>query len=258
MADENSTCTSKACTNCARTKPLGEFAKDGGRIRNQCKQCRAAALRRRRRAEPADKKAKRAAYCKAYAMANSGAISENKRRYYTQNRERISQESRDRYASDLEFQSAIKERSTAWRRANPKRKAQANKEWLAANRERGNEAFRRSKAKRRKNPTHRLYSSISTQMRLAISDRKGGRRWESIVGYSLADLVAHIEKQFLPGMSWDTYGPAWHIDHIVPQVSFELPGADDETVRACWALTNLRPLWALPNLSKGARRTHLI
>jgi hypothetical protein len=59
-------------------------------------------------------------------------------------------------------------------------------------------------------------------------------------------------------MTWENYGPAWHIDHIVPVASFGLDGCDDDEVRACWALTNLRPMWATLNIKKGARREHLI
>ncbi|KVU21222.1 hypothetical protein WK62_19750 [Burkholderia ubonensis] len=42
-----------------------------------------------------------------------------------------------------------------------------------------------------------------------------------------------------------------HIDHRRPQSSFDLNDADQ--VRACWALSNLQPLWARDNLTKGAR-----
>jgi hypothetical protein len=47
-----------------------------------------------------------------------------------------------------------------------------------------------------------------------------------------------------------------HIDHIVPQKSFDLQ--DDNKWRACWALTNLRPMWAKDNLSKGGKILYLI
>jgi hypothetical protein len=86
---------------------------------------------------------------------------------------------------------------------------------------------------------------------------KGGRSWESILGYTANDLRAHLERQFARGMSWDNYGD-WHVDHIVPVVQFSFDSADDPEFRACWALTNLRPLWAKANLSKNRRRTHLI
>lgn len=76
-------------------------------------------------------------------------------------------------------------------------------------------------------------------------------------GYSLADLRLHLERQFSKGMTWERFGEGEiHIDHILPVSSFDL--SDPAAVKACFALPNLRPSWALDNLSKGATRTHLI
>src|SRR3546814_5744253 len=81
---------------------------------------------------------------------------------------------------------------------------------------------------------------------------KNGRSWETLGGYTVADLMAHLERQFLPGMSWDNRGQL-HIDHIRPLCSFEFTSPDDPQFREAWALTNLRPLWARDNLRKGGR-----
>lgn len=86
---------------------------------------------------------------------------------------------------------------------------------------------------------------------------KGGRSWETILGYTADDLRQHLERQFAKGMSWDNYGE-WHVDHIVPVASFTFSSADDAEFKACWSLTNLRPLWAADNMSKKHKRTHLI
>ena len=69
--------------------------------------------------------------------------------------------------------------------------------------------------------------------------------------------MTHLERQFLPGMTWGNRGE-WHIDHIVPLASFTFTSPDDPEFRAAWALTNLRPLWAKDNIRKSAKRTHLI
>lgn len=58
-------------------------------------------------------------------------------------------------------------------------------------------------------------------------------------------------------MSWNNYGE-WHVDHIVPVASFSFASADDADFKACWAITNLRPLWADANMQKHDKRTHLI
>ncbi len=70
------------------------------------------------------------------------------------------------------------------------------------------------------------------------------------VGCSVAEMRQHLAAHFLPGMTWDNYGE-WHVDHIRPCASFDL--TDLEQVRQCWHYTNLQPLWARHNCSKGAK-----
>lgn len=73
-----------------------------------------------------------------------------------------------------------------------------------------------------------------------------------LVGCSMRTLREHIEKQFLPGMTWDNHGLfGWHIDHKRPLASFDL--TDPKQVAKASHFTNLQPLWAADNLSKGSR-----
>lgn len=99
--------------------------------------------------------------------------------------------------------------------------------------------------------------SLSQRLAKAIRRRKSGPSWSTYFGYSVQDFVAHIERQFLKGMSWENYGyRGWHIDHIVPVAAFDM--SSDEDVRRCFALTNLRPLWGKQNQSKRDQRLYLI
>lgn len=78
-----------------------------------------------------------------------------------------------------------------------------------------------------------------------------------LVGYTMADLRVHLERQFKRGMAWSNYGKTgWHIDHILPRKCFDLTTMDG--VRAYWALSNLRPLAAKANLVKGAKVESLL
>ena len=69
-----------------------------------------------------------------------------------------------------------------------------------------------------------------------------------LIGCSVQFLKRHLQKQFKEGMEWDNYGE-WHIDHIKPLSLFDLT-QEEEQRKACH-YTNLQPLWAFDNLSKG-------
>ena len=71
---------------------------------------------------------------------------------------------------------------------------------------------------------------------------------EGILGYTLTDLINHIEPMLTKGMTMDNYGKVWHLDHIIPKSWFSL----EETIEA-WKLQNLQPLLAEENLRKGNR-----
>ena len=79
-------------------------------------------------------------------------------------------------------------------------------------------------------------------------------KWVKILGYDGTMLKDHIEKLFLKRMTWSNYGD-WHIDHIKPISYFNYTTEYDEGFKQCWDLSNLQPLWALDNLSKGGMNT---
>ena len=109
----------------------------------------------------------------------------------------------------------------------------------------------------RKTPRGSLDNRMGSRVWRCLKRAKGGRKWESLVGYSLTELKLHIERQFLPRMTWENMGK-WHVDHVIPLASFSYTSPDDPDFKAAWAITNLRPLWAKKNMQKSARRTHLI
>jgi len=83
---------------------------------------------------------------------------------------------------------------------------------------------------------------------MAVS-KKVGKTFE-LVGCSRDELVSHLESKFTEGMMWDNYG-TWHVDHIKPCCSFNLE--DPEEQKKCFHWTNLQPLWAKDNTSKGGK-----
>lgn len=142
----------------------------------------------------------------------------------------------------------------AWRRKylrkNAKRIKAVQQAYLAnpENRKKRREYVKGYSRLRRLEPGYQLSSNISRSMRRSFSSGKGGQ-WETIVGYTLAELKAHLEAQFAPGMSWANVGD-WHIDHRQPVESFDITSYASPGFLDCWALPNLQPLWGADNCSK--------
>ena len=122
-----------------------------------------------------------------------------------------------------------------------------------------NRNYQREYQKRRRHESAAaaINARMSAGIKNSLRDTKNGRSWESLVGYTISELMVHLERQFTPGMDWKNRG-RWHIDHIVPLDSFKFDSAEHPDFRAAWAITNLRPLWALENISKSNSRNHLL
>lgn len=121
-------------------------------------------------------------------------------------------------------------------------------------------AAARMRRKAATDPQFRLHSNVSRAIRSGLNNKRGCR-WEKLVGYTVDDLRVHLERQFTRAMGWHNYGRGagkWHIDHIVPQSAFSFTSPGDPDFRACWALTNLRPMWGAENISKHASREYLL
>lgn len=121
----------------------------------------------------------------------------------------------------------------------------------------GKEKRRLRQAKYRAMPANAMRERIGRQMRKALLSGKAGRPSCNILEWNFLELREHIEKQFTPGMGWHNMAK-WHIDHIVPLSSFEITGPDCPNLRRAWALTNLRPLWAVENIQKRDKAVFLI
>jgi hypothetical protein len=151
----------------------------------------------------------------------------------------------------------------AWRAEHAEELRQCKHEWYLNNKHRIKvdkpkiNARRRERA--REDPSIRLHSNISRALRDSITFRKNRTSWQEILGYTTAELVRHIERQFNRWMSWDNYGDYWHIDHIIPLSSFpRATSKDDPNLKAAWALSNLRPLKWKANQEKSDQRLHLL
>ena len=105
---------------------------------------------------------------------------------------------------------------------------------------------------RNKNPQIKLRNNISRAIHRSIKEGGNRKHWEGLVGYTLQELMQHIEKNFTEGMTWGKFtNGEIHIDHIIPVSRFNFSSYEDIDFKRCWALSNLQPLWAVENMSKG-------
>ena len=79
---------------------------------------------------------------------------------------------------------------------------------------------------------------------------KKGCSTMELTGCELPFLKGYIEAKFVEGMTWENHG-SWHLDHIKPCCSFDLKNEEEQ--KKCFHYTNLQPLWAVENLSKGGK-----
>lgn len=110
-------------------------------------------------------------------------------------------------------------------------------------------AYRRERLK--SDPLYALCERIRVRTKDAFRMHgypKGGTT-EKLIGCTYSFLRAYLEARFAGDMSWQNHGTLWHIDHIIPLAS----GTTRREVERLCHYTNLRPLLAVENLSKGDR-----
>ena len=166
------------------------------------------------------------------------AINQRAREYRDANREKVREAGRRSYENNgHKHVAANRQRAAEWNRANRERRNARLRAWCAKRQ------ISDSWYKLRKNLTTRIWWALKAKVCRSGNVLK-------LLGCSVEELRAHLQKQFLPGMSWDNYGE-WHIDHIRPCASFDL--TDPAQQRECFNYKNLQPLWAKDNLSKGPK-----
>lgn len=242
MAESDNT-PCKVCVNCA-----GIFI---GRYCKPCKKVRDAKGFQKN-------KAKRSKTAEAYRQNNKDKIKAIDAAYYSKNRDRLDEKAKqyriDNIARCRELARASSKKHRSKEplvyRAKVKAYESKNKEKIAAVRS----AHR--KAKRLSDPVFYLQTSIRNRINESIK-RKGFTKRSSTyatLGCDWEFFKTHIERQFTPRMCWEKMGSEIHLDHIVPIST----AATEDDVVALNHFTNLRPMWAKDNQSKGATITHLL
>ena len=139
--------------------------------------------------------------------------------------------------------------------------------WAQNNRERSRENSKRNYYADKKRRINKIIAyqkiKLKTDINWILKKRLRGRLWQALKGKNKSKrtmellgvphmdfLKTWLECKFKEGMTWENRR-LWHIDHILPCSSFDLTKAEEQA--KCFHYTNLQPLWASENLSKGNR-----
>jgi hypothetical protein len=142
-----------------------------------------------------------------------------------------------------------------WSKLKRKELREYHSTWRGNNREHVNEKTRLWYLNRRRtDPSFRLKCNTRTAVWTCLKERDVAkyRSTFELLGYSLKELMTHLEALFTEGMTWDNYGE-WHVDHKIPMNNFNFETTDDPEFKLCWCLDNLQPLWGPDNLTKGTK-----
>lgn len=100
-------------------------------------------------------------------------------------------------------------------------------------------------------PKYKLDMYASYVLRDAITGRRLRTKWKTYFNYTIKELKDHLESKFKDGMTWENYGlKGWVVDHTIAKKYFIYESVDNKSFTACWALSNLQPLWYRENLEK--------
>ena len=207
----------KMCSRCKKLKSKADFYKDKSRKDRLTYNCKACCSE----------------HNKKHRQENPEQTREAERKWRLANPEKVREKSRKHLL------------------ANPEKYRAASLRWAMDNREKRRKSIRKADRKRRQNPKIRLSEAVSAGIAYSLSNGSGknGSHWEELVGYTVQELMQHLEQRFQPGMSWANYG-GWHIDHKIPISVFNFTKPEDIAFGRCWGLPNLQPLWAKENMSK--------
>jgi hypothetical protein len=172
----------------------------------------------------------------------------NAREFRRVNKAKALQSSRDSYRKYKEKRLT---NNRVYRENNKIKIALMNKQWAEKNKEHKRAYARMYHKNRRLNDP--LYA-LSCRCRVRITDvfrcmgfTKRSKSSE-MLGCDWDTLKQFIEQQFTDGMDW-TNRDQWHIDHITPLASAK---TEERLIELCH-YTNLQPLWASENMSKGSK-----
>ena len=221
----------KKCSKCKEIKNFEEFnknksTKDGFQL--HCKKC-----------------------IKDYYKKNKEKINEASKKWRKENEEYLKKYYKEPHVKERakkyrkKNEEHLKKRHKKYYKENEEHLKKYRKDYYQKNKERQNEYY---KERRANNPLLKVKSNMRTRLWMVFKNKsiKKNSKTHEMLGIEWKELKIYIEDKFTEGMTWENYGE-WHIDHIYPLSKAK----DEEHLKKLCHYTNLQPLWAEDNLSKG-------
>ena len=226
----------KRCKKCKEEKKKSEYykhcaSKDG--LRSSCKLCLSVQKKKYRE----NNKEKVLARNRKYRENNREKIFTKRKQYRENNKEKISNKQKQYHEKNREKILAINRKY----RENNKEKVLAYKR-------------KYNKRKMATCPMFRVVHCLRERLRAALRGKNKSASTMALLGCTVEELKKHLEKQFVDGMTWENRGTVWHIDHMQPCSLFDL--SDQIQQKRCFHYSNLQPLFAFDNMSKGEKNIY--
>ena len=210
--------------------------------------------------EHIQEKIKKQEYARSWYLKNQEAFKEKRRLRYLTNKKQERKTQKKYYEKNRD---KISQYSKKWSEKNKERLKIINRIWVKNNPDRIKATVKRywEKHKDRIRERRKIYAStpkakLINSLRCAtkrIAYYSGAKKkfpTVKLLGCSFKEAKEYLELKFKDGMSWDNFGK-WHIDHIRPLASFDLTDVNQQLIAGHY--TNLQPLWASENISKGSK-----
>jgi hypothetical protein len=163
-------------------------------------------------------------------------------------RQELKKKERARQLKKLWYDKNI-DRRKQYNLENAEKIKQKKKQYYIENKEKL-ESYKKSYYKKRKvnDPVYRAICNLRTYITYYCKNIQIDKKFKTMdaLGCTSQEFKQHLESKFTEGMTWENYG-AWHVDHIKP---ISLATTEQEAIELSH-YTNLQPLWAADNLSKG-------
>lgn len=224
----------KECKECRTLKPATDFNSSLTSVDGRKSKCKLCYVQRRENNPELKAKFKKSSNeCAArYRQNNIEKVKEKEKKYKEINKGKI------------------REQIKVYRENNKEKISERTKIYKNNNKEKINERRRKYMESKQNDPRFKIERSLRGRIWKAVKKGYKTAKTMELLGCEIEVFMKHIENQFTEGMTWENYGE-WHLDHARPCASFNL--LDPEQQKICFHYSNLQPLWAKDNLSKGAK-----